>query len=49
MVCIIMNNPNPGGEGGNYMKISVTEAAKQEIMNQNQDGKKVRIYVSGIG
>ncbi len=31
------------------MKISVTEAAKKEIMKQNQDGKKVRIYVSGIG
>jgi len=31
------------------MKISVTEAAKKEIIKQNQDGKKVRIYVSGIG
>ncbi|SDY59270.1 MULTISPECIES: iron-sulfur cluster biosynthesis family protein [Tindallia] len=31
------------------MKITITEAAKKEILKQNENGKKVRIYVSGIG
>ena len=31
------------------MTIQVTDVAKEEIRKQNDKGKKVRIYVSGVG
>ncbi|SMP60127.1 hypothetical protein SAMN06296020_10849 [Anoxynatronum buryatiense] len=31
------------------MKITITEAAKEALLEQNESGKKVRVYVSGIG
>ncbi len=31
------------------MNISITNAAKEAIAEQNAEGKKVRVYVAGIG
>jgi hypothetical protein len=31
------------------MKITMTDAAKEAILEQNDSGKKVRVYVAGIG
>lgn len=31
------------------MNITITDAAKEAIAEQNADGKKVRVYVAGIG
>ncbi len=37
------------GKEWGMMDIRITEAAKKELLERNKDGKKVRIYVSGIG
>ena len=31
------------------MKITMTAAAKEAIVEQNEENKKVRIYVAGVG
>jgi hypothetical protein len=31
------------------MKITMTDAAKEAILEQNDGGKKVSVYVAGIG
>lgn len=36
-------------EGGKEMKISVSEAAKEEILKQNTKNKAIRIHAAGFG
>lgn len=43
------NDPYTRGEGVKNMIISITDAAKEAIAEQNADGKKVRVYVAGVG